>query len=147
LRSCGSIAKKNDVEVQTGLADELPDVLADSVQLQQVVLNLVMNAIEAMLSAQPRILRIETRQGGPGMVRVSVGDTGVGIDPSNADRVFERLYTTKRSGMGMGLAICRSIIEQHNGRIWASPAVVKGSIFQFELPINVDADGNGGSDQ
>jgi C4-dicarboxylate-specific signal transduction histidine kinase len=92
--------EKNDVEVQTGLADELPDVLADSVQLQQVVLNLVMNAIEAMLSAQPRILRIETRQGGPGMVRVSVGDTGVGIDPSNADRVFERHDQAQRDGNG-----------------------------------------------
>ena len=103
------------------LADELPEVLGDNVQLQQVVLNLVMNAIEAMQSARSRILRIQTRQSGPGMVRVSVEDTGVGIDPSNANRVFEHLFTTKSQGMGMGLAICQSIIENHDGRIWVSP--------------------------
>ena len=68
------------------------------------------------------------------MVRVSVMDTGAGIDPSNADRVFEHLYTTKSHGMGMGLAICRSIIENHKGRIWVSAGVDRGSIFQFELP-------------
>jgi PAS domain S-box-containing protein len=131
--------EKNDVEVQTRLADELPDVLADSVQLQQVVLNLVMNAIEAMHSAQSRVLRIETLQGGPGMVRASVGDSGVGIDPSNAGRVFERLFTTKSQGMGMGLAICQSIILNHDGRIWVSSEPCKGSIFYFELPAAVPA--------
>ena len=131
MRSCGSIARRSGVEVQTDLADELPDVLGDNVQLQQVVLNLVMNAIEAMHSAQSRILRIETRQSGPGTVRVSVGDTGVGIDPSNADRVFERLFTTKSQGMGMGLAICRSIIENHDGRIWATPGPANAARFSI----------------
>ena len=126
--------ERNRVEVQTDLADELPDVLGDSVQLQQVVLNLVMNAIEAMHSAQSRILRIETRQSGHGMVRVSVGDTGAGIDPSNVGRVFERLFTTKSQGMGLGLAICQSIIQSHDGRIWVSSAPCNGSIFHFELP-------------
>ena len=125
--------EKSGVEVQTDLADPLPQVLGGNVQLQQVVLNLVMNAIEAMHDAWPRRLRIETRQSGP-MVRVSVMDTGAGIDPSNADRVFEHLYTTKSHGMGMGLAICRSIIENHKGRIWVSAGVDRGSIFQFELP-------------
>ena len=126
--------ERNRVEVQTDLADGLPDVLGDSVQLQQVVLNLVMNAIEAMHSAQSRILRIETRQSGHGMVRVSVGDTGAGIDPSNVGRVFERLFTTKSQGMGLGLAICQSIIQSHDGRIWVSSAPCNGSIFHFELP-------------
>ncbi len=126
--------ERNGVEVQADLADELPDVVGDSVQLQQVVLNLVMNAIEAMHSAPSRILRIETRQDGPGMVRVSVGDTGAGIDPSNAGRVFERLFTTKSQGMGMGLAICQSIIQSHDGRIWVASAPGNGSVFHFELP-------------
>ena len=126
--------ERNRVEVQTDLADGLPDVLGDSVQLQQVVLNLVMNAVEAMHSAQSRILRIETRQSGHGMVRVSVGDTGAGIDPSNVGRVFERLFTTKSQGMGLGLAICQSIIHSHDGRIWVSSAPGNGSIFHFELP-------------
>ena len=96
---------------------------------------LVMNAIEAMHSAQSRLLRIQTQQNGLKMVLVSVVDSGAGIDPSNAARVFEHLFTTKSHGMGMGLAICRSIIENHNGRIWASPGINRGSIFQFELPI------------
>ena len=129
--------ERNRVEVQTDLADGLPDVLGDSVQLQQVVLNLVMNAVEAMqVAAQSRILRIETRQSGHGMVRVSVGDTGAGIDPSNVGRVFERLFTitTKSQGMGLGLAICQSIIHSHDGRIWVSSAPGNGSIFHFELP-------------
>jgi signal transduction histidine kinase len=108
--------------------------------LQQVVLNLVMNGIEAMPSARPRILKVQTDQITPGMVRVSIEDTGTGIDPSNLDRIFKPLFTTKATGMGMGLFICHSIIESHGGRIWVSPAVNRGSIFQFELPINIESD-------
>jgi signal transduction histidine kinase len=93
-----------------------------------------MNAIEAMQSAQSRILQIRSWKSGPGTVHVSVEDSGVGIDPSNADRVFEHLFTTKSQGMGMGLAICRSIIENHGGRIWVSAAAGRGAVFQFELP-------------
>jgi C4-dicarboxylate-specific signal transduction histidine kinase len=125
---------KSGVEVQTDLADQLPEILGANVQLQQVVLNLVMNAIEAMHSVSPRLLRIQTLQSGPGTMRVSVEDSGVGIDPSNVERVFDRLFTTKSHGMGLGLAICRSIIENHDGRIWVSPGVNRGAIFQFELP-------------
>jgi signal transduction histidine kinase len=125
---------RNGVEVQTDLADVLPDVVGDKVQLQQVVLNLVMNSIEAMQSVQSRILRIQSRKGGPGTVHVSIEDSGTGIDSSHAERVFEHLFTTKPHGMGMGLAICRSIIENHGGRIWVSSGVNRGSIFQFELP-------------
>jgi len=128
--------ERSGVEVQTDLADQLPQILGDKVQLQQVVLNLVMNAIEATHSVQSRLLRIETRQSSAQMVRVSVVDTGVGIDPSNADRVFERLITTKSHGMGMGLSICRSIIESHDGRIWVTPRAANGgSVFHFEAPI------------
>jgi signal transduction histidine kinase len=111
-------------------------VQGDKVQLQQVVLNLVMNAIEAMHSVQPRVLKIQTEQTGLGLVRVSIEDTGTGIDPSNLGRIFQPLFTTKATGMGMGLSICHSIIESHDGRICASPAVNHGSIFQFELPVD-----------
>jgi len=106
------------------------------VQLQQVVLNLVMNGIEAMQSVWPRVLKVQTDQPKAGMVRVSIEDTGTGIDPSNLDQIFKPLFTSKTTGMGMGLSICQSIIESHGGRIWASAAVSRGSIFQFELPIN-----------
>jgi signal transduction histidine kinase len=110
------------------------------VQLQQVVLNLVMNAVEAMQSVQTRVLKVQTDQTNPGMVRVSIEDTGMGIDPSNIDRVFKPFFTTKANGMGMGLVICRSIIEKHDGRIWVSPGVNGGSIFQFELPTKTAGD-------
>jgi signal transduction histidine kinase len=126
--------KKNGVELETQLDEKAPVVEGDKVQLQQVVLNLVMNAIEAMQSVQTRELRVQTDQSNPGMVRVSIEDTGTGIDPANIDRVFKPFFTTKANGMGMGLVICRSIIEKHDGRIWASPGVSGGSIFHFELP-------------
>jgi signal transduction histidine kinase len=128
--------RQHRVDLQTQLDRHLPTVLGDKVQLQQVVLNLVMNSIEAMHSAQTRVLKVQTDQTNPGMVRVSIEDTGTGLDPSNVDQVFKPLFTTKAAGMGMGLAICRSIIESHGGRIWASTVPNQGSIFQFELPIS-----------
>jgi signal transduction histidine kinase len=127
---------KYGVELQTQLKDSLPNVNGDKVQLQQVVLNLVMNGIDAMQSVSHRVLKVLTDQTEPGIVRVSIEDTGTGIDPSNLDRIFKPLFTTKGTGMGMGLAICQSIIESHGGRIWVSQAINQGSIFQFELPIN-----------
>jgi signal transduction histidine kinase len=108
--------------------------------LQQVILNLVMNAIEAMQSVRPRVLKVKSEQSKPEMVHVSIEDTGTGIDPSNHNRVFSPLFTTKERGMGMGLSICHSIIENHNGRIWVSPGVTRGSIFQFELPTKSSKD-------
>jgi signal transduction histidine kinase len=93
-----------------------------------------MNAIEAMQPARLRVLKVKSRQGKLGTVHVSIEDTGTGIDPSNLDRIFSTLFTTKERGMGMGLSICQSIIESHNGRIWVSPGANRGSIFQFELP-------------
>jgi signal transduction histidine kinase len=128
--------QKHRVEVHTQLNKHLPTVQGDKVQLQQVVLNLIMNSIEAMHSVETRALKVQTDQTKPGMVRVSIEDTGAGIDPSNLDRIFKPLFTTKESGMGMGLAICRSIIERHSGRIWQAAAANGGSIFQFELPIS-----------
>ena len=130
--------QKNGVELQTQLAEKIFVVEGDRVQLQQVVLNLVMNAIEAMQSVQPRVLTVKSNQSKPEMVHVSIQDTGTGIDPSNLNRVFSALFTTKEQGMGMGLAICHSMIESHHGRIWVVPGVERGSIFHFELPTKVD---------
>jgi signal transduction histidine kinase len=96
-----------------------------------------MNAVEAMQLVQTRVLKVQTDQTNPGMVRVSIEDTGTGIDPSNIDRLFKPFFTTKANGMGMGLVICRSIIEKHDGRIWMSPGPNGGSVFQFELPTSV----------
>ena len=128
--------QRNQIIVQTTLDEKLPLISGDRIQLQQVVLNLIMNAIEAMNSVELRELRLRSERGKHDTLHISIEDTGTGIDPSNLDSVFKPLFTTKARGMGIGLSICRSIIESHNGRIWASPAANKGSIFQFELPIN-----------
>src|SRR5262245_10855767 len=122
------------INLQVQLDDQLTVIVGDKVQLQQVVLNLVVNAIEAMRSSRVRTLRVQSDRFKPGFVNVSVADTGTGIDPSNLDQIFEPLFTTKPQGIGMGLSICRSIIENHGGRIWVSPAPTGGSIFQIELP-------------
>jgi C4-dicarboxylate-specific signal transduction histidine kinase len=108
--------------------------MGNEVQLEQVILNLVMNAIESMKSTEPRVLSIKYETHGHDSMRVAIADTGSGIDPSNRDRIFKPLFTTKSRGMGMGLAICRSIIDSHDGRIWMSGGASRGSIFQFELP-------------
>jgi C4-dicarboxylate-specific signal transduction histidine kinase len=129
--------QKHGVELRTELDESLPALEGDRVQLQQVVLNLVMNAIEAMQSVAPRILSIRSCVSKPDFVHVAVEDTGTGIDPSNHDHIFEPMFTTKERGMGIGLSICHSIIESHNGRIWVTRGIDKGSIFQFELPTNV----------
>src|SRR5258705_2412505 len=128
--------QKLGVELRTELDESLPALEVDRVQLQQVVLNLVMNAIEAMPVA-PRILSIRSCISKPNFVHVAVEDTGTGIDPSNHDHIFNPMFTTKERGMGIGLSICHSIIESHNGRIWVTRGIDKGSIFQFELPTNV----------
>jgi signal transduction histidine kinase len=105
--------------------------------LEQLVLNLLMNAIDSLHSTHGRrLIRVITENGHPGGVHVSIEDTGSGIHPSDVDRIFKPLFTTKSHGMGMGLAICRSIVEAHHGRIWVSPAAGRGSIFHFTLPAN-----------
>jgi signal transduction histidine kinase len=129
--------QKHGVELRTELDETLPALEANRVQLQQVVLNLVMNAIEAMQTKAPRILSIRSCVSKPDFVHVAVEDTGTGIDPSTQDHIFDPMFTTKERGMGIGLSICHSIIESHNGRIWVTRGIDKGSIFQFELPTNV----------
>jgi PAS domain S-box-containing protein len=129
-------AVKNSVSVRTELADSLPLVRGDRVELQQVLLNLVVNGIEAMQSVEdrPRELMIRSVQDMAQQVRVSVTDSGVGFSAENADRLFTAFFTTKSNGMGMGLSICRSIIEAHNGRLWATANAPHGATFQFTLP-------------
>jgi C4-dicarboxylate-specific signal transduction histidine kinase len=126
--------RKHSIESQVNLNEQLPPVIGNEVQLEQVILNLVMNAIKSMNSAEPRVLSIKSETTGHNRVRVSIADTGSGIDPANLNRVFEPMFTTKARGMGLGLSICKSIIESHNGRIWVSANAPRGSIFQFELP-------------
>jgi signal transduction histidine kinase len=127
---------KNDVSVATRLTEGLFPVQGDRVQLQQVVLNLILNAIEAMSSAEegPRELLISTKQSETNGIGVAVRDSGPGIDPKNLERVFEPFYTTKSSGVGMGLSICRSIIDAHGGRLWADVNEPRGAVFQLTLP-------------
>jgi PAS domain S-box-containing protein len=130
----------NQVSVRTELAKALPPILGDRVQLQQVIINLVMNGIEAMQSVtdRPRELVIRSHQEEPQQVLVSVTDCGVGISAKDADRLFNAFFTTKSGGMGMGLSICRSIMEAHGGRLWATANVSHGATFQFTLPVNAD---------
>jgi signal transduction histidine kinase len=127
--------RKHSIESQVNLTEPLPSIVGNEVQLQQVILNLVMNAIESMNSAESAVLSIKSETTEHNGVRVSIADTGSGISLANLNRIFRPMFTTKARGMGMGLSICKSIIESHNGRIWVSAGVPKGSIFQFELPI------------
>jgi signal transduction histidine kinase len=128
------------VSLRTDFASALPMIRGDRVQLQQVIINLLMNGIEAMQSVtdRPRKLVIRSHRDEKRRVQVTVTDSGVGISAENADRLFNAFFTTKPSGMGMGLSICRSIIEAHGGRLWATPNVPHGATFQFALPVNTD---------
>jgi PAS domain S-box-containing protein len=130
-----SVTQRNGVSVQTRLADGLLPVLGDRIQLQQVLLNLILNAAEAMGSVEEgaRELAISTEQDQAGAL-VAVRDSGPGIDPAHFDRVFDAFYTTKSSGTGMGLSICRSIIDAHGGKLWAEANEPRGAVFQFTLP-------------
>jgi signal transduction histidine kinase len=130
------------VSVRTEFAPALPIILADRVQLQQVIINLMMNGIEAMGSVTDRRRELVIRSGRDEtqQVLLSVTDCGVGISAEDADRLFTAFFTTKSSGMGMGLSICRSIIEAHGGRLWATANVPHGATFHFTLPVNVDKD-------
>ena len=128
--------RKHSIETQLNLSEQLPPLIGNEVQLRQVVLNLVMNAIELMASvAEPRVLSIKSESTEHNSVLVSIADTGSGIDVANLNRIFAPMFTTKTRGMGMGLSICKSIIDSHNGGIWVSAGVPRGSIFHFELPL------------
>jgi PAS domain S-box-containing protein len=131
-----SEAMKSDVAVQTQFAENLSAVTGDQTQLQQVILNLILNAVQAMSESglDVRELQISTEANQPDGVIVSVRDSGPGIRQENLDRLFDPFYTTKSTGMGMGLAICRSIVEGHGGRIWATANIPRGAAFHFTLP-------------
>ena len=131
-----SAITKNGVSVKTRLAEGLAPVQGDRVQLQQVVLNLILNAVEAMSTVEAGAgeLLISTEQTQTGGVLVCVRDSGPGIDPDHLDRVFQAFYTTKSSGVGMGLSICRSIIDAHGGRLWVDMNAARGAVFRFTLP-------------
>jgi signal transduction histidine kinase len=127
---------KETILLRTDLRRDIPPVLAGRTQLQQVLMNLIANAVEAMsgVTGRDRVLAIKSEVGESASVLVSVRDTGTGIDPDNLDRIFEAFFTTKSEGMGMGLSICRSIIEGYGGRLWAAPNDTSGSTFFVALP-------------
>jgi signal transduction histidine kinase len=130
-------AHARGVTVRLALNSDLPIVEGDRVQLQQVILNLALNAIDAMASPsdRPPVLALEADRGSAQEVRLAVRDTGHGLPEQDRDRIFDAFYTTKPHGMGMGLAISRRIVEAHGGRLWASPNPGGGSVFQFTIPV------------
>jgi signal transduction histidine kinase len=130
---------RHGVSLQTQLATGLPLIEGDRIQLQQVILNLILNAVEAMSSIDngTRDVRITSEREASNAVLVTVRDFGPGLDPRSVDRLFEAFYTTKPSGLGMGLAICRSIIEAHEGQLWAEKNEPIGSKFVFTLPLDI----------
>jgi PAS domain S-box-containing protein len=132
----------NGILVRTQLVEALPAIQGDRVQLQQVILNLLINAIEAMsaMSEGPRELLFSTAKTDSGGVLVAVRDSGPGLAPESIDQLFESFYTTKPGGLGLGLSICRSIIEAHQGRLWATANSPRGAVFQFTLPPYSDGD-------
>jgi PAS domain S-box-containing protein len=127
---------KNRISVETRLAEKLPSVHGDRVQLQQVALNLILNAMEAMISVDDEVreLMVSTESSAPFGLLVSVRDSGPGVAPEDRERIFESFYTTKSGGVGIGLSICRSIIDAHGGRLWADADELRGAIFRFTLP-------------
>lgn len=143
--TCGE-ATKHGVSMRTDLADGLPPIEGDRVQLQQVALNLVINAVEAMSGAggELRELLVSTGRTETGDVYVAVRDSGPGVDPSRAGRLFEAFYTTKPSGTGIGLAICRSIVEAHGGRLWVETNQPQGAVFQFTVPAQSESASSSG---
>ena len=138
LALAGHELQKNRILVECQLTKPLPCVLADRVQLQQVLLNLIMNGIEAMTTVtdRPRVLWVQSRIDESGHILVAVQDSGTGLG-SDADQVFTPFFTTKVEGMGMGLPISRSLIEGHGGCLWAEPNVPHGAVFSFTLPAAV----------
>jgi signal transduction histidine kinase len=125
------------VLVRTELAADLPQVMGDHVQLQQVLMNLMLNSIDAMKDVDgTRELTIQSQRGEDGQVLISVSDTGVGLPPQHADKIFNAFFTTKTHGTGIGLRISRSIVESHGGRLWAANNLPCGARFCFTLPAN-----------
>ena len=129
--------QRNRVIVQSELADDLPPITGDRVQLQQVILNLLRNASDAMVGVhdRPRQLLIRTEQEGGDRLRMTVRDAGTGFDRQIMDKLFDAFYTTKSDGMGIGLSVSRSIVERHHGRLWAEPNDGPGATFSFSIPL------------
>jgi PAS domain S-box-containing protein len=132
----GSALRSRSVVIETTLAADLPRVSGDRVQLQQVIMNLAMNGADAMSSVtdRPRLLQVESKANDEGGIEVAIRDSGSGIEDAIRHRIFDPLFTTKSAGMGMGLSICRRIIEAHGGRLWASPCTPHGTEFRFTIP-------------
>jgi C4-dicarboxylate-specific signal transduction histidine kinase len=129
--------QKYRILVQAEPNKQLPAVRGDRIQLQQVLLNLITNAIDAMAAKdEPRVLRVASEAYEADAVVVSIADTGTGVDAQAIDRIFNPLFTTKSDGMGMGLSICRAIIEAHDGRLWFAPNTPRGAVFHFTLRAN-----------
>jgi PAS domain S-box-containing protein len=126
--------KRHDIAVRTELDRAIRPVTGNRIQLQQVLFNLITNAVEAMESVADRTMLVKSEHENSGQVRVTIEDSGTGIEPQQIDKIFGSFFTTKVDGMGMGLSICRSIIETHGGRLWASPGRSRGAVFQFTLP-------------
>ena len=135
------------VTVVCELSPDLPPIAGDRVQLQQLMLNLILNAVEAMSTNAPgtRRLHLQTTLH-QGRVRASVRDEGGGL-PADAERLFQPFYTTKPQGLGLGLAICRSLVAAHHGRLWTEPHSERGAVFHFELPVAEAGEGKVISDQ
>lgn len=127
-------SREHGIDVQVRLDAKMTEVFVDRVQIQQVLLNLIRNAIEAMIESPVRSLAISSSAGPPGFVTVSVEDSGEGISEAIASQLFQPFVTSKQTGMGIGLSICRTIVEAHGGRIWFEPARDRGTIFRFTLP-------------
>ena len=132
--------EQNHISLRTQLSDDLPLILGDRVQLQQVLLNLILNGIEAVsaVSDGPREVLITSTKEPSNGVQIAIRDSGIGLEPAKVDHVFDAFHTTKPGGMGIGLTISRSIIEAHGGRIWAAPSGSRGAVFQFTLPSGRD---------
>ena len=133
-------ASRYSISVRTELVADLPQVMGDRVQLQQVLMNLMNNGIDAMKEvAATRELALKSQRAGNGELMVSVSDTGVGLPPQQADQIFNAFFTTKVDGTGMGLRISRSIVESHGGRLWAANNSPRGASFHLTLPTKVEA--------
>jgi signal transduction histidine kinase len=131
--------------LRTNLDPQLPPVQGHRGELQQVILNLVRNAADAMkdITYRPRVLTVKSEVRPSNDVLISIADSGTGIDPKDIDHIFDAFFTTKSNGMGMGLSICKSIIDDHGGRLWASPDLKYGSVFNISLPIDTAASQSG----
>jgi two-component system sensor kinase FixL len=127
-------SREHGIDVQVRLDPKAEEVFADRVQIQQVLINLIRNAIDAMIDSPVRFLKIATRAKPKGFVTISVEDSGAGISETIAPQLFQPFVTSKQTGMGIGLSICRTIVEAHGGRIWCEPGRDGGTIFHFTLP-------------